>query len=195
MIRQSNTPCQLLNAPVRLWSSSWLLIPRFRLLEWHSSCSICCIIRFQHEEDANLSFLRTNLVSRAGSFEWYQVSCGFDPVDGSPEFPPPLKACFSAEDDGPLWGYLAESPDLKWLQKIFKGSSAILKHTKLSINERFFYNPYSTNWLADNNLFVYAHLPGDLSLNQIDHCTPNDSPLLSHDVFSTKVDAIDPDSP
>ena len=32
-------------------------------------------------------------------------------------------------------------------------------------------------------------------MNQIDHCTPNDSPLLSHDVFSTEVDAIDPDSP
>jgi hypothetical protein len=68
----------------------------------------------------------------------------------------------------------------------FQGSSAIIKHIKPSINERFFYNPYSTSWLADNDPSMYAHLPGDLSLNQIDHCTP--------DVFSTKVDAIDPDS-
>jgi hypothetical protein len=76
----------------------------------------------------------------------------------------------------------------------FQGSSAIIKHIKPSINKRFFYNPYSTSWLADNNPSMYAHLPGDLSLNQIDHCTPDDSQLLSHDVFSTKVDAIDPDS-
>ena len=75
-------------------------------------------------------FFKANPVSSAGSFEWYQGSCGFDPVDGSPEFLPPFKACFSAEDDGPLRGYLAGSPNLKWLQKIFKLSSAIIKHTK-----------------------------------------------------------------
>ncbi len=85
---------------------------------------------------------------------------------------------------------------MKWLQKVFNGSSAILEHTKPSINERFFCIPYLTNWLVDNNPPVFTHLPGDLvSLNQIDQCAPDDSRILSHDVFSTKVDVIDPDSP
>jgi hypothetical protein len=62
-------------------------------------------------ERRKLRFFKANPVPSAGSFEWYEGSCGFDPVDGS----------FSAEDEGPLRGYLAESPDLKWLQKVFKG--------------------------------------------------------------------------
>ncbi len=50
--------------------------PRFGLLEWHPSCSICCIIRYLAGERRKLSFLKTNPVSSAGSSEWYQGSCG-----------------------------------------------------------------------------------------------------------------------
>ena len=102
---------------------------------------------------------------------------------------------FSSGGWRPSPGQSGGIPQFEMAPESFQGVRCYSWTHRTEHQREVFYNPYSTYWLADNNPSAYAHLPGKLSLNQIDHCAPYDSRLLSRDVFSTKDDALDPDSP
>ena len=100
-------------------------------------------------------YLKTNPVANKDAFEWYQYSRDYVPLL-NPVFPAPLEDCFSVEvDDSPLKDFLGNCTDLQWLKKKFNASDVIpehaKEHAKYHIYERFFYNPYSINWLAGND--------------------------------------------
>jgi hypothetical protein len=65
-------------------------------------------------------------------------------------------------------GYLGTSGDLSWLYKQYTVSDFINKKGSDRTCRRFFRNPSS-----DRCPSVYAQLPGNLTLEQIQHCAPD----------------------
>jgi GNAT superfamily N-acetyltransferase len=153
------------------------------------------------KKDKSISSITFYLKASEGSEAWdFYDRRGFklmSPVS----FPPHLVDAFPKEDDNTLTGYLeddeegfaSEVKDLKddeefcfedeepprftWLRRVYDSSYKFSK-VKTIINHRFFSNPYSSDWSDD--VSVYAHLPGKLSLRSLQRCAPDSHEVLNN---------------
>ena len=85
----------------------------------------------------------------------------------NPDFPPDIMRCFeSGATASPLRNYLERTNDLVWLSKTFFVQD--FERSDEEVNHQFF-----TNASGKAGNYVYACLPGTLSLEQLDNCHPN----------------------
>ena len=151
---------------------------------------VASLLRFRYKVKSVPCYLKANPVENANAVAFYSAR-GFKEMPKL-SFPKALvNELKEVDPDEHFTNYFEGSPDLRWYSKQLKAADSMFNTKKASstVNHRFFTDP---NWFGSPT--VYAHLPGDLSLQELEHCAPNfrfDASLkLKNSVFYPTREAV-----